>query len=504
MPTTDPCDGMANAQPGLVLSLDTASRARIWQRLTAVAEDYAAHVADGPVTPVVSREAMNALLEKCAFDRPMSPDDALELTVGGLLRGQVHTAHPCYFGLFTPAPAAMAVVADALTALFNPQLAGWSHSPFAVQVEHHVIQQLARRAGWDSSCVEGMFTTGGSEANHTAVLCALTAAFPSIAEHGLASMSARPVLYVSSEVHGSIQKAVRLCGLGTDALRYIRTDADWRMDPGVLEACIDEDRRAGFRPFMVVATAGTTTAGAIDPIQDIAAVTRARDLWLHVDGAWGGVTAFVPNLRHLTAGLTHADSLTVDAHKWLAVPVGAGIYLSPRHGVLRKTFAVDAHAYAPERVRLDGCLPDPYQHSIQWSRRFIGLKLFMSLLVAGWDGYADVIMHQVTMGDHLRSLLRVSQWRVVNNTKLPLVCFVDDRPGASQSRSYMSAIARAVVTSGEAWLSTVTLGTDTSALRACITNYQTQRADIRRLVNALNEARDQVRNTPPPRDGTGS
>ena len=150
---------------------------------------------------------------------------------------------------------------------------------------------------------------------------------------------------------------------------------------------------AGAAPFLIVATAGTTAAGVIDPLVDIAAVAAAEDLWLHVDAAWGGGVALVPELRSAFAGIERADSITFDPHKLLSVPFGAGVYLTRHTDVLDATFDVSS-AYVPGT----GALVDPYTHSLQWSRRFIGLKVLLSLAVAGWEGYASVLRQQVAMG----------------------------------------------------------------------------------------------------------
>src|SRR5205085_9439575 len=160
----------------------------------------------------------------------------------------------------------------------------------------------------------------------------------------------------------------------------------------------------GYLPFLVVATAGTTNAGVIDPLPQVAAVAHDHRLWYHVDAAWGGAAAFVPELRPLLAGIEEADSITFDAHKWLSVPMGAGLFLTRHPQALTRAFHTPT-PYMPQEARhLD--VVDPFDHSMQWSRRFIGLKVFLSLAVAGWEGYAFAIRHQTEMGDHLRGLLR--------------------------------------------------------------------------------------------------
>jgi glutamate/tyrosine decarboxylase-like PLP-dependent enzyme len=375
----------------------------------------------------------------------------------------------------------MGIAADTLVAAFNPQLAAWSHSPFAVEVERHIINTFAGRFGLPADNAEGTFTSGGMEANHTALLAALTRHFPAFLAHGIRALDAQPVLYLSSESHHSIEKAARLCGLGSDALRRVPVDAELRMRLDALRLAVAEDRRRGFLPFLVVATAGTTNAGVIDPLNEIAQIARDEGLWFHVDAAWGGAAVFVPELRSLLSGVERSDSITFDAHKFLSVPMGAGMFLTP-HRILEQTFRVQT-AYMPrDAAGLD--IVDPHLSSMQWSRRFTGLKVFLSLLVAGWDGYAEAIRHQTSMGELLRTQLRQAGWTIRNTTQLPVVCFTR---GGLDNEALLRLCAR-VVASGEAWISTTLLAGTETVLRACITNYQTNPEHIDDLVESLGRA----------------
>jgi len=220
----------------------------------------------------------------------------------------------------------------------------------------------------------------------------------------------------------------------------------------------------------------------VDPLARIAGVAERERLWFHVDAAWGGAAVLVPELRPLLQGIEQADSITFDAHKWLSVPMGAGVYLTRHRDILTRTFRV-ATAYMPKEAEgLD--VADPHLRSMQWSRRFTGLKVFLSLAAAGWAGYEETIRHQTAMGQRLRTKLLEAGWQVLNDTPLPVVCFTNGG-GAEQLRS----IAKKVVSSGEAWISTTLLAKTTPALRACITNYRTRESDVDALVAALDAAR---------------
>lgn len=471
-----------------MLMLKAHDRDALWRRLIEAIETYAKEVGQARVTPEgLDVEKIREALAPFDFERPVDPLSALDFAVEGLWRDQVHAPHPRYFGLFNPAPATMGIAADALVAAFNPQLAAWSHSPFAAEVEQHVVRALAGKLGYDPGKVEGTFTSGGAEANHTALLTAITRAFPEVGRRGMLALRSQPVLYVSPEAHHSFLKAARLSGLGTEAVKEVRVDSGLRMIPEDLAARIREDREEGLSPFMVVATVGTTGAGVVDPVEEIAQIADEERLWLHADAAWGGAAALVPELAPILSGLGRASSITFDAHKWLSVPMGAGIYMTRHAGLLERTFRTTT-GYMP-REGAGMPVMDPYTSSMQWSRRFIGLKVFLSLAVAGWEGYEKTIRHQTAMGDLLRERLRAEGWVVVNDTRLPVVCFVD---GGAEGRNsqLLEAVAAEVTGAGETWISTVRVGEVGLALRACVTNYRSGPADVEALVAVLGRARE--------------
>ncbi|MGH9935931.1 MAG: pyridoxal phosphate-dependent decarboxylase family protein [Blastocatellia bacterium] len=468
--------------------LNDQTREDLWRRLIEVIENYLTKIDSARVAPELDVEKIRGVLAGRDFTEPVGAVEALDFVADAMWRFQVHTGHPHYFGLFNPASTTMGIAADALAAAFNPQLAAWSHSPFAAEVEQHLVRAFGQKFGYDLSVADGVFTSGGSEANHTALLAALAHAFPEFGEHGLRALAAQPVFYISSQGHHSFLKAARASGLGAAAVREVSVDDGLRMDVGALTDRIKRDRREGFRPLMIVATAGTTNAGVIDPIGELAQIAAREGVWFHVDAAWGGAAALVPELRGALGGIEKADSITFDAHKWLSAPMGAGLYLTRHPEILKQTFGVET-SYMPRDAAGLGVV-DPFTQSIQWSRRFIGLKVFMSLLVAGWDGYAEAIRHQTSMGDRLRGKLQDSGWAVVNHTPLPVVCFVDRALREGATAEYLDAVCRSVVTSGEAWLSIARIGDGyRPVLRANVTSYRTEAADVDALVESLNRAR---------------
>lgn len=468
-----------------ILDLSREERQEVEAYLFGKIEHYLSHTDQMRVSPVLNRESIIKHARKYSFDYPISALEAIDHTIEGLIEYQVHTPHPRYFGLFNPRSNFMGIMADEITAAFNPQLAAWSHAPIAVEIEHYVLKEFSSKFGFSEEDSDGTFTTGGAEANLTALLTALMYHFPEYSKKGLLGIHKQPVLYTSTESHHSLVKAARSCGLGTDSIHLIQTNDSLQMDVETLKKQIHEDRSNGLYPFMIVATGGTTGAGAIDPINEIADTASQENLWLHVDAAYGGASLFDPDLLEQLQGIHRADSITFDAHKWLSVPMGAGIYLTRHKDILNQTFSITADYMPKEGEELDKI--DPFTHSIQWSRRFIGLKVYLSLLTAGWEGYRKVIQHQVAMGKCLRKKLEQSGWTIVNNTVFPVVCFTD--PNHQRNHAAFTAfICSEVIRSGQAWISTYEIN-NTQTLRACITNYATTEEDITILVDLLNRAR---------------
>lgn len=471
--------------PDSLLNLPKDVRGRLWAAVVEGVEAYLADVPELGAGGPADDGAARAALEKLNFDAPTVPEDAVELVLDALRSTQRHVSHPRYFGLFEAAPTTMGIAAETLAATFNACLATREGSPFGVAAEDRIVAEFGAQFGYPGPHVDGVVTTGGSESNHSALLLALNSAFPSYGDHGLIGFDRRPIVYISAETHPSVAKAVRLSGLGAESLRVIGTDAAFRIDLGALREAITADLRAGHRPLMLVLTAGTTGTGAVDPIADGSRVAEEHGLWLHVDAAWGGAAALLPEMRPVFDGLERADSIAFDPHKWMSVPLGAGLLLTRHRGLLDRAFAVRA-------AFLDGTgevgTGDPYARSMRWSRGFGGLKILLSLAVAGWEGYRAALRRQIDLGGLLRDELSAAGWRVVNATPLPVVCF---DAGGSGDADLLKLTAKSVNVSGAARIFLVRLG-DRTALRACVTNPATEAADVTALVALLGRARAEV------------
>jgi glutamate/tyrosine decarboxylase-like PLP-dependent enzyme len=405
-------------------------------------------------------------------------DQVTRDTARWLETGILQVTHPRYFGLFNPSVHASSIVADALVAMYNPQVGGWSHAPAANEIEQWTLRTLAGTLGWSGDFATH-FTSGGSEANHTAVLAALADRAPGYVEKGTRGLAKAPRIYVSDESHHSFIKIARACGIGEEAVVHVASDASFRMRADALLGAIERDEALGCLPLLVVATAGTTGSGAIDPIPEIAEIALERNIWLHVDAAWGGSAALVPRLRPHLTGIERADSVTWDAHKWLSVAMGAGMFFTKHRTALQHIFEIKT-GYVPPTVA--GGV-DLYKESLQWSRRFIGLKVFFAIAEHGMEGLGDIVEGQADMAERLRAKLRAAGWRIVNDSRLPLVCFTHE--AIDGERLTTEGVVDRVLGRGRCWISRVTLPRETQALRACITSFDTTEADLDILLGDL-------------------
>jgi glutamate/tyrosine decarboxylase-like PLP-dependent enzyme len=448
-------------------------RGRVEEWLNGELQRALLRIQAGPVTPTIDMAAFRAELETYDFGRPRPLEDLLRWTIERMEHGIVQMANPRYFGLFNPGASFPAQCADRIASLFNPQLASSASSPVPVELERHVIRAIAQRAALGGEAT-GHFATGGSEANYTALLCALTGAHPGFAADGARAFAGPPKFYTSRDCHIAWLKIAHQAGVGRTALRLVDTDGHGRMDPQALMRAITEDRANGAVPVMVAATAGTTGAGMIDPLHACADIAQQEHLWYHVDAAWGGAALASNRLRKVLAGIERADSITIDAHKWLATTMGCAIFITRRGDLLSEAFHAST-TFMPSSV--SGV--DPYLNSVQWSRRFLGLRLFLALAAAGWDGLGAHVERSVEVVDRVKERLVGLGWTVANDSALAVL---DAVPPAELGD--VREMVRRVVASGRAWVAPTTFeGRD--VVRICATNGETTMEDVNALIAAL-------------------
>jgi glutamate/tyrosine decarboxylase-like PLP-dependent enzyme len=463
----------ASAPPDAALFPARTERQRIEDYLTRALALADRRLRAGATTPTLDIEAFRRELEGFDFSSRRPLQELLDWSIGMLEHGVTHQTHPRYFGLFNPAPTFPSQCADRLVAAFNPQIASSATSPAAVALEAHVIGCVARRAGFPAG-TGGHFTSGGSEANYTAILCALTRAHAGFAVDGARAFSGQPVFYVSKECHRSWVKIAHQAGIGRSAARLVATDGRGRLAVDALEQAIAADLAIGCVPFLLVACAGTTTAGMLDPLEACADFAARHRLWYHVDAAWGGAMIASERWRHLLKGLERGDSATIDAHKWFATTMGCGMFLVRDPTVLSATFQVAASYMTSHELSLD-----PYMNTVQWSRRFLGLRLFLSLAAAGWEGHAAHIERAVAQTAWIRNQLERRGWSIVNDSPFALLNVVPPAPLGDPK----TVVAR-VLGSGRAWVSAARFE-ERDVIRICVTHGETSDADLAILVETL-------------------
>jgi glutamate/tyrosine decarboxylase-like PLP-dependent enzyme len=458
---------------GSALFPSHAERTRLDDFLTRELPRANERIVQGSVVPTFDLPAFKDELARFDFRVPRPLEELLTWSIAQMEHGIVHMTHPRYFGLFNPAPTFPAECADRVVGAFNPQLATWTTAPAAVEIEAHVIKAVALRAGLPADAA-GHCTSGGSEANCTALLCALTRANSAFATDGARAFKGAPVFYISQESHLAWLKIAHQTGIGRAAARLVPTDGSGRMDTRALTAAISDDRTHGRAPVMIVATAGTTNAGMIDPLAPCAEIAHTAGLWYHVDAAWGGALMASDSLRSVLAGMERADSITIDAHKWFATTMGCGMFMTRHAPILSTVFNVSTTFMPSNIVNLD-----PYVTTAQWSRRFLGLRLFLSLAAAGWHGYGEHVERSIKLIALLKDELAGRGWTIANDSPLAVLCVVPPS-GNGEIRS----LVKKVVASGRAWIAAAKLeGHD--IIRVCLTHGEATEGDIRELVRAL-------------------
>ncbi len=471
--------------------LDAEQRRALGYKLIDRLDRYYASLPDRPVQPPLEARTVGG---ERSGELPEHGEDAAavfdELTAE-LIEGGFHAPAANYLGLQNPTPTYVGVLADALVSALNPQLASLAHSQLAARIERQTLRWIGERVGW-SGPFDGTFTSGGSEANFTALALALAFHFPGCVEDGVASIGARPVLYCTAEAHHSIDKATSLLGLGRSALRRIPVTPSIQLDVGLLEERIVADKAAGLAPFCVVATAGTTSSAHIDDIAAIADVCARHRLWLHVDGAYGAAAIFSDRHRHLLRGIERADSVTMDPHKWLSMPMSAGVVLTSHPQTLRQVFAVDN----PFMPKLQGTSTlDNFDVSAQWSRRMNSLKLWLTLRVHGRQAYEELIDRQIRLAAGLADWIRGSEhFELAAPQVLPSVIFRVKLPHASEAevKAANQAVVAEVTRDGRRWISAATVG-GRSVIRMLVISYLTEARHIEDLETALHAAAERLR-----------
>jgi aromatic-L-amino-acid decarboxylase len=413
--------------------------------------------------------------------------DALRLIVPGL----THWNHPGFFAYFANSSTPPAILAELLAAAFNANAMLWKTAPAATELELLVLDWLRQATGLPDGWF-GVIQDTASAAT-LAALAAAREALPGLEarRHGLHGQ-ARLRMYASEHAHSSVEKAGIVLGIGQDGYRAVPADAAYRMDPAALARAVAEDRSAGWTPFAVTATVGTTSTTSIDPVPAIADVCAREGLWLHVDAAYAGSAAVAPELRHVLAGCERADSLVMNPHKWLFVPVDLSALYTRRPDVLKSAFSlVPDYLRTPEET----VAPNLMDYGVSLGRRFRALKLWFVMRAFGREGLAARIREHVRLAQAFRSWLEADPlFQVVAPTPLSVVCFRARVPGAAPEEEDRAnqLVMEAVNAGGEAYLSHTRLGGRT-VLRLAVGNARTEERHVRRAYELLRDAAARLR-----------
>ena len=458
-------------------------------RLVDRVADWLEQMPDGPVvrqeTAADVRRALDAdrALPDAGTDAGTLLDEASQL----LFRHSLFNGHPRFFGYITSSPAPIGALGDLLASAINANVGAWRLSPMATEIEAQTIRWIAELIGFPRE-TGGLLVSGGNMANFVGFLAARAAKAAGVRAGGVRAEAPLRV-YASSETHTWIQKAADLFGLGTDAIRWIPTDADQRMDVASLERQIVADRTNGDIPVLVVGTAGSVGTGVVDPLEAIAVCCRRHDVWFHVDGAYGALAARVPGAPEDLGAIASADSVAVDPHKWLYAPLEAGCALVRRPDDLLRAFS-----YHPSYYHFDQDVTNFYDCGPQNSRGFRALKVWLAMRQVGLSGYLEMIGDDMRLSRHLHTLVRHHPDFAAMTQHLSITTFRyvprDLRPALERPdvEPYLHRLNELLLTrveqSGEAFLSNAMVN-GRFALRACIVNFRTTLADVEALPELL-------------------
>ena len=465
-------DDPRNASAPLSLSREEMRRAGY-----RVVDVIVEHFMSRAQKPAIRKLSPGSLSERLHEDAPSEPsgfDSVLEKLESEVFTQIAHTDHPRFFA-FVPSPNNfVSVLADTLSSGFNVFCGHWHVGSAAAAIELETIGWMTRLMGYAEGA-GGLFLSGGSAANAAALATARSVKLGAHRED--------TVIYASSETHTSLHKAVRFLGFSDDRLRVIDVDSEDRLPVGELVTQIAADRDRGLRPLCVVANAGTTSTGAVDPLESIAAVCLREDLWLHVDGAYGASAMLDERGRRLLRGLSKADSITLDPHKWWFQPFETATLLVKDRSHLRRAFSLNEEGSYLRETRLSEGEFNFYEHGPQLTRSFRALKLWMSIRVFGLDAFRAAVRHGFDLAEFTEArLVEESRWEIVTPARMGIVTFrylgeADGSRGDDSVDTTNLRIVELLTEEGFAMVSSTT-HRGRPVLRMCTIHPETTQQDI--------------------------
>lgn len=455
--------------------------------------DYFERIEDYPVLAQIEPGDLKASLPA----EPPAQGEAMETIVSDVDRlivpALTHWNHPSFFAYFATSTSAPGIFGELLAAAFDNKAMLWRTSPASTELEDVTLDWLRQMMGLDKGLTGIIYDTASVSSMH-AIAAAREGVEMRIREEGMSGRADLPLLrvYVSEQAHSSIEKGVITLGLGQRGLRKIPTDAEFRMDVGALEEAIEEDKRNGILPFCIVATVGTTSTSSIDPVADMVPIGERHAMWLHVDAAYAGSAAIVPELRHILKGCERADSVVVNPHKWLFTPFDLSVLYCRHLDLLRRAFSlVPEYLRTPEQEQVRS----GSDYGVQLGRRFRALKLWMVIRYFGVEGLATRIREHCRLAKLFATWVEESaDWELMAPTPFALVCFracpdLQLTDGSTLQRRLdvlNEAIMHGVTGTGKAMLSHTRLN-DKLVLRLSIGNIRTTERHVRQVWELLNE-----------------
>jgi aromatic-L-amino-acid/L-tryptophan decarboxylase len=474
-PVTDHRDA-DHGLPGAPLS--TAEFRRLGHRvIDAIVDHWEGLEQARPITTGRADE-LRARLAEPPPAGPTAPDAVIDQVLRDVLPFAQSGHHPRFFARIPGPSNPIGVLADALAIGHNAFVGSWTGGSGAATVELITLGWLAELFGLPADS-DGAFVSGGSVANLTALAAARTAQLDGADE--------RAIVYLSDQTHASVTRALRVLGFADTRVRVLETGADLRLAPDRLAAQVAADRAAGLHPFCVIATAGSTNTGVVDPLDELANLCGEAGMWLHADAAYGGPAVLSEAGRTALAGIHRVDSIAIDPHKWLFQPYEIGCVMVRHRGALAQTFALHPE-YLADVVGADDEV-NFFDRGIQLTRGFRALKLWMTIKVFGLDALRDAIDHTLALASYAeQELRRRPQWEIVTPASLAIVSFRRRWPsaGAEEENRRNEALIAAMTADGRAAISSTTLH-GRVVLRLCTINPRTTRADIDTTIAALDE-----------------
>jgi len=473
--------------------MDTSEFRRVGHELIDWIANYFDHIEDLPVLAAIEPGELKAQL-------PLSPPqhgEPMETIISDLDRlivpALTHWSHPSFFAYFATSTSGPGILGELLTAAFDNKAMLWRTSPASTELEEVTLDWLRQMMGLEAGLSGIIYDTASVSSMH-AIAAAREGVEQRIREEGMSGRPDLPLLrvYVSEQAHSSIEKGVITLGLGQRGLRKIPADQKFRMDPKALSAAIEEDKRNGFLPFCIVATVGTTSTSSIDPVSEIVPIAEEHAMWLHVDAAYAGSAAIVPEFRHILAGCERADSIVVNPHKWLFTPFDLSVLYTRHMDLLRRAFSlVPEYLRTPEQEKVRS----GSDYGIQLGRRFRALKLWMVIRYFGQEGLAARIREHCRLAKKFASWVDASpDWELMAPTPLALICFracpnvegESDEIRAKRLDVLNEAIMHGVNATGKALLSHTRLN-EKLTLRLSIGNIRTTEKHVEQVWQLLND-----------------